>query len=120
MRVERDGGTRRREGHALSAIAEHDGVPRVVAVERLGDLGRHLVAGNAAAARRTAPVGVKRALSLQWISERRDSERVDAFDRAKGEIDRGPLGARSNPSGTTGEMFFGNLGLFIDSKEVTK
>mmetsp|Transcript_3044 Transcript_3044/g.12141 ORF Transcript_3044/g.12141 Transcript_3044/m.12141 type:complete len:314 (+) Transcript_3044:417-1358(+) len=41
--------------HALvvSAIAEHDGVPRVVAVERLGDLGRHLVAGNAAAARRT-------------------------------------------------------------------
>ena len=58
MRVERDGGTRRREGHALSAIAEHDGVPRVVAVERLGDLGRHLVAGNAAAARRTAPVDV--------------------------------------------------------------
>ena len=54
----------RRAGHALSAVAEHDGVPRVVAMVGFGDVRRHLVVARDARGERRRSLVVMVRFSL--------------------------------------------------------
>ena len=73
--------TTRRAGHALSAVAEHDGVPRVVAMVGFGDVRRHLVVARDARGerRRSLVVMLRFSLAIHSCSSSPDAGRGESF-----------------------------------------